>query len=159
RDAGGGAVRRGAFRGACALPARTVCGRTPHDPAGAAPERSVVRSRALEPVRSARVGPPGGGPGNQRGRPPVLAPLRDIAEGTRTRRTSVASRMTLMARPRASIFMTTVGEAVKARKTAVMMSAALEMTRPVVDRPVATERVLSPVRRQVSDMRESRKIS
>ena len=82
-----------------------------------------------------------------------------MVAGTRTMRTSVASIAIAVARPRPSIFSEGTGLATKLRKTAIMMSAAEVMIRPVPARPRATDSALSPVAAYSSRMRESRNTS
>jgi hypothetical protein len=82
-----------------------------------------------------------------------------MVAGTRTIRTMVASIRMAVASPRPSIFSDGTGLATKLRKTAIMISAADVITRPVPARPLATDSALSPVRAYSSRIRESRNTS
>ena len=82
-----------------------------------------------------------------------------MVAGTSTIRTTVASISTATASPMPNIFPTTSGWLTKLRNTAIMMSAALVITRAVVEMPLTTLSTFFPVFRYSSRMRESRKTS
>ena len=82
-----------------------------------------------------------------------------IVAGTRTIRTRVASRAIATAIPTPSCLTTTSTSVAKPRKTATMIAAAAEITRPVEESPRTTLPWASPVSSQSSRIRESRKTS
>ncbi len=87
-------------------------------------------------------------------------PSSSITDGTRTRRTRLASMRMDAARPSPKTFKIRSGSPItKEPKTQIMMAAAEVMTRAVLARPSATDEELSPVRRHSSRMRLSRKTS
>ena len=96
---------------------------------------------------------------SQRGSHQLRSPSIAMVAGTRTIRTSVASSTIATAMPTPSIFTTTSTSPAKPRKTATMIAAALEMTRPVEASPRTTLPRGSPVCSQSSRTRESRKTS
>lgn len=82
-----------------------------------------------------------------------------MVAGTRTSRTTVASRAIATAIPRPSILIMGVGSNANPTNTATMIAAADEITRPVLASPVTTLAAASPVRTQSSRTRDSRKTS
>jgi hypothetical protein len=96
---------------------------------------------------------------SQRGRYQLARPRSAIVAGTSTRRTTVASMRTATAIPTPIIFTVTFGSSAKPTNTAIMIAAALVMTRPVAARPRTTLPCGSPVASQSSRIRESRNTS
>ena len=86
-------------------------------------------------------------------------PSSVIVAGTRTIRTTVASRTIATAMPKPSCLTTVSASVAKPRKTTTMIAAAEEITRPVAARPRSTLAVASPVCSQNSRIRESRNTS
>jgi len=85
----------------------------------------------------------------------LKSPSSRIVAGTTSARTSVASIATASAIPSPMALMMTTSARANAPNTAIMIAAAPVMRRPLFSRPSATARVLSPVRRYSSWIRES----
>ena len=79
--------------------------------------------------------------------------------GTRSARTTVASRATATAIPRPSALISTMSAKANEPATTTTIRAADVTIRPLRSSPKATAAMLSPVRSQVSFMRERRKTS
>ncbi len=82
-----------------------------------------------------------------------------MVAGTRSIRTTVASRKMAVARPTPNSLKVRSFSSRKLPKTNTMMAAAAVMTRAVLASPLATEAWLSPVRFHSSFTRDSRKTS
>src|SRR6185437_11252081 len=96
---------------------------------------------------------------SQRGIHQEAGPNRYMTAGTSSSRTIVASMRMLDARPTDSCLITTWEEVTKERNTAIMISAAQLITRPVLSRPMATARWWSRRAFQASWTRDSRNTS
>ena len=95
----------------------------------------------------------------QSGSHQLASPSSFMVAGTRTRRTTVASRKIAVARPSPIILIPGSSPSMKPKKTAIMMSAALVITRPVRAMARTTDASLSPVSWYSSRTLLSRKTS
>ncbi len=82
-----------------------------------------------------------------------------MVAGTRSARTTVASRAMAMAMPMPRALIRTMSAKANDRATTTTMRAADVTIRPLRSRPRATASVLSPVRSQTSFIRDRRKTS